>query len=366
MGRPRVTKGLPPYVTEFRDRHGKARLRFRRTGYPSKYISHPVGSDAFWQEYLALKEGKKLEAGGDRAAPGSFDDLIGQYYRSTIWHNIPKESTRRVYRGTYERFRAKYGSRPVATMTARNIAKLMEQMHETPTAGAILLKRLRQLFDYAIFLGMRKDNPAKAVKPPKSKGQGFHTWSEEDIEAFEERHPMGTKARLALSLLLYTAQRRSDVVTMGPQHVKNGRIRVKQMKTGAELFIPIHPTLAAAIAARPSGQLAYLVTEFGKPFSIAGFGNWFRARCDEAGLKHCSAHGLRKAASRRMAELGLSNQLIKSITGHVTDSEVARYTRGADQVILADQAMATMAAADLSNQQDRLAKLPRKTAENGG
>lgn len=366
MGRPRVTKGLPPYVTEFRDRHGKMRVRFRRTGFPSQYMTHPVGSDAFWAEYLALKEGRKLEAGSTRAAPGTFDDLIAQYYRSTAWHNIPRDSTRKVYRATYERFRAKYGARPVATMTAWNVDKLMGQMLDTPAAAAILLKRLRQLFDFAILLGMRKDNPAKAVKPPKSKGTGFHTWTENEIEAFEERHPVGSKARVALALLLYTAQRRSDIVTMGPQHVKNGRIRVKQMKTGAELDIPIHPRLTAAINACPSGQLAYLVTEFGKPFTAAGFGNWFRDRCDEAGLKQCSAHGLRKAASRRMAETGMSNQLIKSITGHVTDSEVSRYTRDADQVVRADMAMAAIVQADLSNRPEKVAKLIVKTAETGG
>ncbi|MBR2268744.1 MAG: tyrosine-type recombinase/integrase [Sphingobium sp.] len=366
MGRPRVTKGLPPYVTEFRDRHGKMRLRFRRTGFPSKYMQHPVGSDDFWKEYLALKNGEKLTVGADRLEPGTFNDLIAQYYRSTTWANIPKESTKRVYRGTYERFRAQYGDRPVATMSAKNVARLMEKMHETPTAGAILLKRLRQLFDYAILMGMRKDNPAKAVKPPKSKGTGFHTWEEEEIDAFVARHPVGTKAHLALCLLLYTAQRRSDVVTMGPQHVKNGRIRVKQMKTGKELFIPIHPRLASAIAACPSGQLAYLVTEFGKPFTANGFGNWFRKRCDEAGLEKCAAHGLRKAASRRMAEVGMSNQSIKSITGHTTDSEISRYTRDADQVLLADQTMAAMIRADLSTQETGLDKSASKTPENKG
>lgn len=364
MGRPRVTKGLPPYVTEFRDRHGKIRVRFRRTGYPTHYFKDPVGSDDFWKEYLALKDGGRIQAGKDKHAPGSFHDLIAQYYRSTIWHNIPKDSTRSVYRGVYERFRAKYGERPAATMTARNIAKLMESMHDKPGAAAILLKRLRQLFDYAIFLGMRKDNPAKVVKPPKSKSEGFHTWDEDEIEAFEARHPLGSKARLALALLLYTAQRRSDVVTMGPQHVRDGRIRVKQMKTGKELYIPIHPMLGEAILACPSGHLAFLVSEKGTPFTIASFGNWFRKRCNEAGLMACTAHGLRKAAARRMAEQGMSNQLIKSITGHATDSEVARYTRDADQVILADQAMARMAKADLATRQTGLAKNPSETAEN--
>jgi integrase len=106
------------------------------------------------------------------------------------------------------------------------------------------------------------------------------------------------------------------------------------------------------------------VTSFGKPFTPAGFGNWFRQRCNEAGLPQCSAHGLRKAAARRLAEAGCSNQQIKSITGHKTDKEVARYTAAADQVRLADQAMAAAYGMEgeqnLSNSVEELAILDDK------
>jgi hypothetical protein len=46
-----------------------------------------------------------------------------------------------------------------------------------------------------------------------------------------------------------------------------------------------------------------------------------------------------------MAEAGLSNQLIKAITGHTSDSEVARYTREAEQVTMARKAIADLASA---------------------
>ena len=63
------------------------------------------------------------------------------------------------------------------------------------------------------------------------------------------------------------------------------------------LHLPVLPQLQEAIDATPSGNLTFLVTKFGKPFTAAGFGNWFRRRCDEAGLPHRSAHGLRKAGA---------------------------------------------------------------------
>ena len=118
-----------------------------------------------------------------------------------------------------------------------------------------------------------------------------------------------------------------------------GKIKVRQIKTSTALLIPVHPALRTVLATTPRDNFTFLVTSYGKPFSVAGFGNWFRDRCDEASLPQCSAHGLRKAAARRLAEAGCTNQQIKAITGHRTDQEVSRYTAAADQERLAEQAM---------------------------
>jgi integrase len=334
-----MNRELPPYASDFKDRHGRTRIRFRRKGLPTLYVREEPGSDEFWRQYLAWKESQPQPIGKDRAAPGTFDDLIAQFYRSTAWRNIPKDSTRRTYKGELERFRGEYGKRHVATMSAKNVTKLMEKMADTPSAANNLLKRLRTLFDYAILLGLRKDNPAKAVPSVRSSSTGFHEWTEAEIAQYEKHHKIGTKARLALAIFLYTAQRRSDAAAMGEDPDKPGYVRVRQLKTDALLSIRMHPKLKQAVAACPSDAPAFIVSALGKPYSKESLGNWFRERCNEAGLPQCSAHGLRKAASRRMAELGLSNQLIKSITGHSSDSEVARYTRNADQARMADDAM---------------------------
>lgn len=332
-----MNRELPPFASSFRDRHGRERVRFRMKGRPTRYAKALPGSDDFWEEYLAWKNAEPESV--DRAVPGTFDDLITRFYQSVPWRNIPKESTRRTYRGELERFRARYGKRRVATMTALNVTRLMEKMGDTPSAANNLLKRLRTLFDYAIVLGMRKDNPAKAVRGLKAKGEGFHEWTEAEITQFKRHHALGTKARLVLEIFLCTAQRRSDAANMGEDPDKPGYVKVRQLKTGALLSIRMHRDLIAAIAACPSGKPTFIVSARGTPYAKESLGNWFKDQCVAAGLPHCSAHGLRKAAARRMADLGLSNQLIKAITGHTTDSEVARYTRNADQARRADQAM---------------------------
>lgn len=342
MGRPRLNRILPRYASAFIDVRGKERIRLRRTGWQTIYVTALPGTAQFTEAYEDWVANAKVKVAHQRAIPGSFDDLIERFYRSPEWNDL-KATTQETYRGELERFRAKYGDRSALTMSAKNVSNLLATMQSTPSAANNLRKRLGQLFRFAINQGWRIDNPAKATRPLKTRKGGFPTWQEEHIEAFEAHHPIGTTARLAFDLALYTAQRRSDVRVMGPQHIKNGWIRVKQFKTGKEIEMPVHPNLAASIAATPTTNLAFIVNAKGAPFTYDSFGMWFMRQCRAAALDGFAMHGLRKAASRRMAEAGLSNQLIKSITGHTSDTEVARYTRDAEQKLMAGEAMARLA-----------------------
>jgi len=191
---------------------------------------------------------------------------------------------------------------------------------------------------HAVTVGLRVDDPTAGVRGPKFRSSGFYAWTEDDISTFERKYPVGSRARLALALLLYTAQRRADVIQMGRQHVRDGLIHVRQSKTGTTLVIPIHPELRAVLDATPAEHLTFLTTAGGKPFHPDSFTYWFKRKCRGAGLPaRASVHGLRKAACRRLADLGCSAPVIASISGHSTLREVSRYTAAADQVRLARQ-----------------------------
>jgi len=129
-----------------------------------------------------------------------------------------------------------------------------------------------------------------------------------------------------------------------PEFLLSSLTYIRQLKTGTDFSIPVHPDLETVIAEGAAGQMTFLVTEFGKPFTAADFGNWFREQCDMANLRHCSAHGLRKAAARRLAEAGCTEHEIASITGHASLREITRYTKAADQKRLAAAAMAKVKA----------------------
>jgi integrase len=336
----RTKSGLPKYCSWNTDHHGKRLVRFRRHGF-STYLNGTPWSDSFMREYGNALEGvqeQRREIGAARTIPGSFDALCVSDYRAPEFRGL-KASTQTVRRNIIERFRALHGTKPLKGLRHKHISEIIGAKADTPEAANNLLKVLKVLLDYAVSQEMIDSNPATGVKRYKSRGDGIHTWSEEEIAQFELHHAIGSKPRLALALLLYTAQRRSDVVGMGKQHITGDSIAVRQQKTDTPLLIPIHPHLAQALAAVPRSNLTFLVTERGAPFTSAGFGNWFRDQCNAAGLPQCSAHGLRKAAATRLANAGASNEQIKAITGHRSDSALAPYTRAADQQRLARQAL---------------------------
>jgi integrase len=204
----------------------------------------------------------------------------------------------------------------------------------TPGAANDVLKKLRILLRFAIDNGMRKDDPTLRIK---SFAEGtFHTWTDEEISAFERHWPIGTRERTAFALFLYTGQRLGDVRRMSWRDVEGSTIRVIQGKTKAELWIPLHPDLSAALAAWPRTHMVMLTTHYGEPHSVKGLGNWMAATIAQAGLPdRCVTHGLRKAAARRLAEAGCTAHQIMSITGHQSIKEVERYTKAVEQKRLA-------------------------------
>jgi integrase len=329
-----------PFVNSFRNRHGTLVFYFRKRGCKNVRLRGVLGSAEFMAAYTAAIEGQEpIEIGVKRSPVGSVAATVGLYLGSTAFANLAAE-TQRTRRNILERFREEHGEKRIAAIERKHVQAMVTAKGKTPSAARNFLNTLRAMIAFAIDAGIRADDPTIGVKRPKIKTDGYRTWSEDDIDAFEATHPLGTMPRLALALLLYTGQRRSDIVAMGLQHVRGDLISVRQRKTGTSLLIPMHPALRAAIEATPSGHLTFLATAFGKARTANGFGTWFRECCNAAGLANgTSAHGLRKAACRRLAEAGCSANEIKAISGHASLREVERYTKAADQERMARAAM---------------------------
>jgi integrase len=338
-----MTKIRLSFVHEFRDRHGKVRRYVRLPGRKRVPLPGVPGSSEFMQAYEAALAGEAAtvrQIGESRSKPGTIAALAAMYFSSAHFRGL-SVSTQATYHGILDRFRCEHGDKRVATLAREHIVKMFAKKTDTPAAANNWLRMVRMLMQFAISEGIRRDDPTSGVRAIRVRTEGFYTWSEEDIAAFETRHSVGSRARLALALLLYTAQRRGDVVRMGRQHIRHGVLAIRQQKTGVTVEIPLHPELIAVLDASAPAHLTFLTTSSGEPFTPAGFTNWFRECCGQAGLpKGCSPHGLRKAASRRLAEHGCTPHEIMSITGHQTLKEVTRYTAAADRRGLAEKAVA--------------------------
>lgn len=344
MGPP-LMRRPPKFVQAFVDRNGRARFYFRRPGFKRVSLPGLPWSPEFMAAYEQAFAGQPMAIGADRTVPGTLRALAVSYFASPAFRTA-RLSTQATYRGVIERLCVEHGNKRAALLQREHVVKLIAARADKPGAANALRQALRSLMQHAVEIGMRADDPTRDVrKLPSAKADGYHSWSESEIAQFERRHPIGSKPRLAFALLLYTGQRRSDVVRMGRQHVSDGAIYVRQVKTDREVWIPIHEALAPIIVA--STNLTFLLTEHGKPYTAAGFGVWFHRQCVAAGLSECSAHGLRKAAARRLAEAGCSTHEIAAITGHASLKEVARYTEAVDRKRLAASAMAKVRTASV-------------------
>jgi integrase len=353
-----VTRIDFPYLMSDRDRHGNDRLYVRRHRRKIRIREKP-GTEAFARSYAdalqVLDRGLTDRAVLKGAPAGTLGWLAACYFASVEFRRLdPKsQSTRRRIIEDCLREPRKPGSCdlmrdcPLSVLSAAHVKMLRDRKAGTPAAANNRRKYLSSMFGWAVEHDLLRFNPTREVRKVSYATSGFHTWTVDEVRQFEQRHPISTKARLALALLLYLGVRRGDVVTLGRQHERDGWLRFIPRKTRHKRLEPsekpILPVLANVIASSPTGALTYLETEYGRPFTAAGFGNWFRKRCDEAGLPHCSAHGLRKAGAIRAAENGATDRQLMALYDWTSEKQANVYTAAANRKRLAGHAAQLLA-----------------------
>jgi hypothetical protein len=164
----------------------KARYYFRRPGF--KRISLPglPGSDEFMDAYRTALAGQALPRpmiGASRTKAGSVSALIVTYLTSADFLARPP-STQTTYRNILERFRREHGDKPVTLLTRQHINAMLAQKVSTPAAANHWLRLVKVLMQLAVEEGYRKDNPTIGIKRIKNRSDGFHTWDEGEIAAF--------------------------------------------------------------------------------------------------------------------------------------------------------------------------------------
>lgn len=331
-----------PGVTPAPDRHGKMRWRFRMKGRPGCYINEVYGSKEFELAYRAAVAAEiVVESPSREAAKGTFGWLIDEFTKTPTWSKLaPITRTNRW--NDFERFRREYGTALVRDLRTDHVEKLLAKKASTPSAANHLLKLVRLLCRFALKRKLISSDPTIGVEKYAENQDGYHTWTSDEVDRFITHHGAGSKPALALALMLNTGAARQDVIGLGWQNIRDGRISYRRKKTGGDvdLNLELMPDLVAMLEELPRDRLLFLAWgEGARAYTPAGFGNRFRDWCVKAGLPQCSAHGLRKAGATRLAEAGATEFEIMSFLGHATTDEARTYTKRANRAKLADSGM---------------------------
>jgi integrase len=329
MPRPR-----PPHLHRETNRHGNVVWYVRLGKGPRVRIKAIYGTPEFEMAYQAAINGESPKARG-KAAKGSLEWLWMLYRQTGAWTDLSM-ATRRQRENIMHGVLKTGGNKPLSSITGSAIKHGIDR--RKPFAARHFVDTMRGLYKWAVAAEHVTSDPTagKAVAKPKTKG--FPVWTEEDLEQFERRWPIGTRERVMFDVYLYTGLRRGDAAKLGKQHIRNGVITIDTEKTGTRVTIPVLPELAETIAAGPTGELSIIASKKGQPIRKEVLGNLFREACRAAGINK-SAHGIRKAAATRAANNGATVATLEAIFGWEGGQMAALYTRAADRKALAAEHM---------------------------
>lgn len=326
-----MPRKLPLHVVRERSRHGRVMFFFRRGKGRRVRLPDEYPSEAFDTAYQAALIGEAPQKSARTASPSDrLEWLVARFMESGAWAAV-SPATRRQRELLYISA-IKNGNNPrFSDITKKHMQRAVDDRSSTPALSKNFLKAMRAMFAWALKNDHMKINPCDGVEPVKYKTDGFPAWTVDDVSAFCQRWPVGTKPRLALELFITSGLRRGDVHRAGRQHLRGNVFSMKTAKTGVEITVEFPQSLIDTIAATQTGDLHFVTKDGGKPFaSKESFGNWFSDRCRDAGIKK-SAHGIRKLAATLAADDGASAHELMAHFGWMKVDQAELYTKKADR-----------------------------------
>jgi integrase len=326
MPRPR-----PPYLLRQVTQHGTV-VWYVRKGKGKRIRVPAPGTEGFDEAYRAALAQEKQPSRHVTAGAGSLAWLVTRYRETTNWTSLSL-ATRRQRENILRPILETAGGTPLAKITKASVTAGRDRRpgHQ----ARHFMDTMRGLFKWATEAELVKVDPTTGVKVVKPKIKGFVPWDDDDVAAYRERWPIGTRQRVWLEVLIGTGLRRGDAVLLGKQHVRDGIATIKTEKTDTEVTIPISADLAEILSIGPTGDLHFICNALGKPFgSKAAFGNAFSEACRMAGIKK-SAHGVRKYKATTAAYKGATEPELDAMFGWTGGRMAAHYTREASRRRLA-------------------------------
>jgi integrase len=333
-----------PFLKRDVSRHGQVRWYLRRNGRKIRLPDHPGASkEAEAAYYAALDEKPIVKTPADaHFAAGTFGHLCARYLSSPGFVNRAP-ITQETYRRQIDPLRKEFGLISLKQFERRHVVAIVERKADKPGASNNVLKILKILFSYAVKADLLDRNPATSVEKQSYRAGGAETWRDEHAVMFRARWPLGSPQRTLFEIMFNTSLRIGDALRLGPQHVRDGRVRLVTSKTGDAIDLPLRKELRAALDAAPTPHLTYLATVQGKTRSAKAAYTWFSDAAKEAGLPAgFTGHGCRKGLLTAMAEKRATEQQMQAVSGIKSPRVLQGYIRAANKARMADDGLSVL------------------------
>lgn len=331
----RMPRPRKPYIQKEVTRHKKIVWYFRRGKEKRIRLPGVFGSPEFNEAYENALAGKQIER-KTNAPRSTFRWLVNEYYESGRFKRLAI-GTQNNQRQVIEKICDTARDLNFRASTANDIKAGIVRREGNLYAAKAYLNCMKAVFRYALERGLIENDPTEGLSVTLPKSEGHHTWTMSEVDQFASHYPLGSQARLAFDIMLYTGLRISDAIRLGPQHIKDGRINIKAQKTQTELSIPVLAPLAKSISAANISSLLFLTNRKGKAWDRQNASAWFAKQCADANVKG-TAHGLRKAGATLAAENGATPHELAAMYGWASTKMAEVYTKKADKQRLAERA----------------------------
>ena len=285
------------------------------------------------------------ENADSRSAP-TVKDLKDEYIRK--WAKKHKRSWAEDDRMLEKDVIPTWGNRRARDILRRDVIKLLDGIVDrgSPIVANRILEIIRKMFNFGIEQDITQGNPCALVRAPGKKTQRDRVLTPDEIKTFwnnldKANMTMGT--RIALKLLLVTAQRRAEVATIEIKELDLNTgwwtIPAEKTKNGLSHRVPLSATALKLVkqAIELAGDSTYLFPSprmnkkttppSFKPITPSSLSKTIKRNQTDIGVSNFTPHDLRRTAASLMTGMGVDRLVVKKLLNHADRDITAVYDR---------------------------------------
>jgi len=231
-----------------------------------------------------------------------------------------------------------WGRKLAADIRRRDVMNLADEIKER--GAGIMANRtlsvIRRLYNFGIDRELVEINPASRVKPPAKEKTRDRVLDNEEIKTLWnkiEKLPGDPATRLALRLILVTAQRPGEVASLAWEDIDTEgvwTIPAEKSKNGLAHRVPLSPFALELLHTLPHGNKGPVFpspADPRRPITRAALARLLNRGRKVLKMERFSPHDLRRTAASKIAAMGVTRIVLSRVLNHEDTGKTAVYDR---------------------------------------